>query len=363
VSHICLLERFQSLLEKTTHSLLHCRPNEIRTYLHYYPSIWRLHIHANRLADGWESASLDYGFTLQSVIENLKVCGDYYQRVSLHVLGRFVPVTPTYFVWMYRQNYGKVSGVDIDERDFWFQEELRRLDALDMQTERKDGVLNGTTSLNRLQQLFPTANISDALRALASQTLKCFAGEEDVKKNWRKEVRDIWMWPNQRYPPFVECTGEWVGPMLRRANKHRVRTSLVVTAEGKVCAETPGFTDFLWKKQDVDLLSGMCVEKHEGRDRIHLVHSDVVARIPPDELAEFIDEWNNRIESDVKWDSVKHTFCADYCELSVCVMLGLRSQSLDGVVEAFNQTFATYLEAPVCPSLHRTVAAVKRLRQ
>jgi m7GpppX diphosphatase len=60
--------------------------NQIRTYLHYRPSFWHLHIHFDLSGTRNYFAGLDHCHLLHNIIQNIKLCSDYYQKVTLRVL-------------------------------------------------------------------------------------------------------------------------------------------------------------------------------------------------------------------------------------------------------------------------------------
>ncbi len=83
-----LLEEFltegKKILEKETG----VKKNEIRAFVHYPPAFYYLHIHfrwVNELED--DSGIINRAIDLGEIIENIKLVGDYYQKISItHVV-------------------------------------------------------------------------------------------------------------------------------------------------------------------------------------------------------------------------------------------------------------------------------------
>ncbi len=89
-NHLPLLKSLREIVNKYVSTAENCAENCIRAYIHYYPSIWRFHIHVNLLKDKWESTSLDYSTSLHAVITNISCVGNYYQTVELQTVDRIL---------------------------------------------------------------------------------------------------------------------------------------------------------------------------------------------------------------------------------------------------------------------------------
>lgn len=61
--------------------------NKIKTYFHYPPSTWLLHIHFNPTEYTTVSSSCEYSHSVHNVIENLTLVDDYYTHVVLQTSG------------------------------------------------------------------------------------------------------------------------------------------------------------------------------------------------------------------------------------------------------------------------------------
>lgn len=57
--------------------------SQVRVYLHYHPTYWHLHVHFNLLKNSYNGSSMDVCHSLIQVIENIKLCSNYYQRMPL----------------------------------------------------------------------------------------------------------------------------------------------------------------------------------------------------------------------------------------------------------------------------------------
>lgn len=60
--------------------------NKIRSYIHYHPSIWHLHIHFNHIDCLYATTSIDFSHQLTDIIQNLKIDGEYYKKISLKII-------------------------------------------------------------------------------------------------------------------------------------------------------------------------------------------------------------------------------------------------------------------------------------
>ncbi len=65
-------------------------PREVRLFLHYFPTFWRLHLHAAHLRCAVPGGGLAVGraVLLEDVLQNLRLDPDYYARASLVALLR-----------------------------------------------------------------------------------------------------------------------------------------------------------------------------------------------------------------------------------------------------------------------------------
>ena len=78
ISHIELLKKINIITLKYVSEYENINENEIRLYVHYYPSIWRFHVHINLIKDKFESSSIDYGYKLHDIIQNIMISPNYY---------------------------------------------------------------------------------------------------------------------------------------------------------------------------------------------------------------------------------------------------------------------------------------------
>jgi len=58
---------------------------KFRMYIHYYPSTWHLHMHFNLVENKEHSIYIDSAYELRNVIQNLKLCSNYYQMIDFYV--------------------------------------------------------------------------------------------------------------------------------------------------------------------------------------------------------------------------------------------------------------------------------------
>ena len=84
--HIDLLEHIENKSRETIESVYGVKGDQIRSYFHYHPSFWHVHIHYNLITHKLPGAIIDYSHTVGSVIENMKILPDYYQKASIPVI-------------------------------------------------------------------------------------------------------------------------------------------------------------------------------------------------------------------------------------------------------------------------------------
>lgn len=83
--HITLLEHILHTGLCIIHDKFNIDNSLIRTYLHYHPSTWHLHVHFTHISCKNANCLVDYSHELNSVIENLKLDGNYYQKIKLRI--------------------------------------------------------------------------------------------------------------------------------------------------------------------------------------------------------------------------------------------------------------------------------------
>jgi m7GpppX diphosphatase len=85
-TNVDLIEKID-MISKTEISLKYNIPiEEIRSCFHYYPSFWHLHIHFDTYGQAGASDTIDFCRPLHDVVQNIKLCPDYYKRVTLKVI-------------------------------------------------------------------------------------------------------------------------------------------------------------------------------------------------------------------------------------------------------------------------------------
>lgn len=95
-SHIPLLKEVLELGVEKISIDLEVPPSEIRVYFHYLPTFFLLHVHFNHVKEESAGVLTERAHLLSTVISNLELVPDYYQRVTLplrlkdHDLARYV---------------------------------------------------------------------------------------------------------------------------------------------------------------------------------------------------------------------------------------------------------------------------------
>ena len=83
-THIKLLEWIKLKTLETIKSTYGFDSDIIKTYLHYVPSTYHLHIHFVLLSNTDVNSSCEYSYELNTVIENLKINSNYYKLIVMN---------------------------------------------------------------------------------------------------------------------------------------------------------------------------------------------------------------------------------------------------------------------------------------
>lgn len=353
-SHLNLLHKIKNVGLTYVAKRENVSTDELRMYCHYYPSIWRLHIHVNLVRDKHESTSIDYTYKLFDIIQNISFCPDFYQVATLCTISKFNPLLTEDFVALYIKKYVKSASYD----DFVFQETIRLRDVKELANNR-NGVLHGRVAWEYIQQIFSAANISCSFKEYIASVSESAQMEFNIltNLNYRRLIRKILMYPYVTYSMFESFDNIDRTEIISRANKFKSNLS-IKKIDGRIYATLVGFNDFMWELE-IDQLLHMRVEKlDQDCDRIHLIHSDIVNQCPESDLAEFLGEYQN-LPYDLEFCDVYHTYSADWFAFSVCVVITLKSRTLNYFISQFNERFGKRAGLSN-PSLHRTIGVVYR---
>jgi m7GpppX diphosphatase len=87
-SHISLLEHMKQKTIEIITNKYNLDEHYLKMFFHYQPSAYHLHIHFVNIMNHESSqrSSIEYSHELNSVIFNLSICDDYYQRAILNKL-------------------------------------------------------------------------------------------------------------------------------------------------------------------------------------------------------------------------------------------------------------------------------------
>ncbi len=58
--------------------------NNCRAYFHYPPTFYQLHLHIQNLSLSTQTSTVERCHLLSSVIQNIKIKADYYQKIDLY---------------------------------------------------------------------------------------------------------------------------------------------------------------------------------------------------------------------------------------------------------------------------------------
>ena len=84
--HIPLLNRMLKQAMKTVHETYGIEESHLKAYFHYHPSYWWLHVHIVHIDMNYGNDERNYA--LSTVIENLTIDPEYYQKVKLRIYAR-----------------------------------------------------------------------------------------------------------------------------------------------------------------------------------------------------------------------------------------------------------------------------------
>ncbi|EDV43778.1 uncharacterized protein Dana_GF18649 [Drosophila ananassae] len=82
-SHLNLLRNLRQSSKKAIRERYGVNPNQLRMYFHYQPSFYHLHVHINPVRNDAPGIWCEKSHMLDTVINNLELLPDYYQRATL----------------------------------------------------------------------------------------------------------------------------------------------------------------------------------------------------------------------------------------------------------------------------------------
>jgi len=84
-THLPLLDKVKEICTKKIKELHNIDSNKLRLYFHYHPSFWQLHLHINLVKKSWDGTLVDTSHLLMTVIINIKLVNDYYQKMDIEI--------------------------------------------------------------------------------------------------------------------------------------------------------------------------------------------------------------------------------------------------------------------------------------
>lgn len=82
-SHIDLLTHIQTKTLETIKKIFGFESDIIKSFVHYSPTTYHLHIHWTLISNTNVNSSVEYSHSLSNIITNIKIKSDYYQTVIL----------------------------------------------------------------------------------------------------------------------------------------------------------------------------------------------------------------------------------------------------------------------------------------
>lgn len=84
-THLDLLQLIDDIGRNEIAKYHDISPKMIRSYVHYRPSFWHLHIHFDLIGTNNTFACLDYCHLIHNIIHNIKLFSEYYKKTTLRV--------------------------------------------------------------------------------------------------------------------------------------------------------------------------------------------------------------------------------------------------------------------------------------
>lgn len=84
-SHLSLLNDVREICIKKINELHNISSDQLRFYFHYHPSFWQLHLHVTLISSSGYGSGVDIAHLLTTVINNIELVNDYYQRSNIEV--------------------------------------------------------------------------------------------------------------------------------------------------------------------------------------------------------------------------------------------------------------------------------------
>jgi m7GpppX diphosphatase len=83
--HLPLLNKAKEISINKIKELHNINATQLRLYFHYHPSFWQLHLHINLITTNWNGSCVDVAHLLSTVINNIKLVNDYYQKMDIEI--------------------------------------------------------------------------------------------------------------------------------------------------------------------------------------------------------------------------------------------------------------------------------------
>jgi m7GpppX diphosphatase len=84
--HIAILKHILNKSLEVISTVYEVPIDQIRSYFHYHPTYWWLHIHFNVITYRGAGICVDDAIPLVTTINNLEICSDYYQKATLTIV-------------------------------------------------------------------------------------------------------------------------------------------------------------------------------------------------------------------------------------------------------------------------------------
>lgn len=324
-----------------------CSPDQIRVFAHYYPRVWRLHFHINLIRHKYESAMVDYAFSLNQLIETIKFVPNFYTRATLEVLDRFALPLRRYMIEKYAGEY----LLELDGKDREYQRLIRRYEVNAYSRDHKS-IIDGRLFLRNVCRTYQNADITPQFRRHIKNIVSDF--DSHITRNMRDVARRIQMYPYTKYPAFCEFDDKVNSTLIAHAKLFNAQGCISVI-KGKMYLVIDGFNIHMWKL-DIPNILGMNVSAHiQKHDRIHLIHSDVISRHSAGAISAFMKKYAS-VRINLQFDRVVCTYSLDWSLIDIAVMFLIKSPELRRILDDFNNIFGE----SETPTILRTFAVINQ---
>lgn len=241
---------------------------------------------------------------------------------------------------------------EFNEDNFNFQEKCR----IDWSNNFNKYGPTGHDTLKFIIDNYKSANLTKEFEDFIIQRIESSSGQ----KNVRMLVKDILMYPKSTYMGYVNFPeSEWLVKLEEKVGSILCKIKPKIAwdeNESQVRVVFEGLKKELLESIDLNKLEQMMtnVIPNTHQEHITLISSIVASKHDKSAITNLINEFNDKT-IDLEFEKFGHTFSFDWPLHSFCVVLCLKSETINQFINEFSQRFEKV--NVVC---HTTIAIVKR---